>query len=315
MKLLFENWRKYLNEDWRDTSWETDDEKVTIGQVVDYLGDETVDLSVLELSQQLPELPTRGAERVAAASLDYPIIVVKSGGQYRFVLDGNHRLQKAINEEVETIKAKILDLDNPETPEVFQRMFGAPNETPITKLRVFDFDDTLTHATARIVVRDTETGEEIRTLNQGELDTYEETEGEELDYSEFKEVPEETRPIEKIIKIFRNMVEHPDKDRKVMIITARMAAAETEIEDYLENLDIDLGDVEIVGTEGESKAPYIQRELEGLPSVNNFIMFDDSEKNLVEVRAMLKENFPDIEVKLRRPTVEDGEVKVPIFRH
>ena len=124
MRLLLENWRQYMTEDWRDTSWETDDEKVTIGDVVDYLGDETVDINVLELSQQLPPLPTRGAERVAAASLEYPVIVVKSGGQYKFVLDGNHRLQKAIDEKVESIKAKILDLDNPETPEVFKKMFG-----------------------------------------------------------------------------------------------------------------------------------------------------------------------------------------------
>ena len=124
MKLIIENFRKFLSEDWRDTSWEDGDEKVTIGDVVDYLGDETDDVNVLELSQQLPPLPTRGAERVAAASLDYPIIVVKSAGQYRFVLDGNHRLQKAIDEEVETIKAKILDLDNPETPELFKKMFG-----------------------------------------------------------------------------------------------------------------------------------------------------------------------------------------------
>ena len=131
MKLLLENWREYITEDWRDTSWETDDEKVTIGDVVDYLGDKTVDINVLELSQQLPSLPTQGAERVAAASLEYPIIVVKSGGQYRYVLDGNHRLQKAIDEEVESIKAKILDLDNPETPEVFKRMFGGGSEEMI----------------------------------------------------------------------------------------------------------------------------------------------------------------------------------------
>ena len=124
MKLLLENWRKFVTEDWRDTSWKTDDDKVTIGEVVDYLGDETVDINVLELSQQLPSLPTRGAKRVAAASLEYPIIVVKSGGQYKSVLDGNHRLQKAIDEEVESIKAKILDLDKEETPEVFKRMFG-----------------------------------------------------------------------------------------------------------------------------------------------------------------------------------------------
>ena len=124
MMLLLENWRQYLIEDWRDTSWKNDEDEVTIGEVVDYLGDKTVDINVLELSQQLPSLPTRGAERVAAANLEYPIIVVKSGGQYRYVLDGNHRLQKAIDEKVESIKAKILDLDNPETPEKFKRMFG-----------------------------------------------------------------------------------------------------------------------------------------------------------------------------------------------
>ena len=127
MKLLFENWRQYLNEDWRDTSWKSEDEKVadvTIGEVIAYLGDETVDVNVLELSQQLPELPARGAERVAAASLDYPIIVVKSGGQYRYILDGNHRFQRAVDEEVATIKTKILDLDKSETPEKFQKMFG-----------------------------------------------------------------------------------------------------------------------------------------------------------------------------------------------
>ena len=129
MKLLLENWRKYITEDWSDTSWKTDDDKVTIGEVVDYLGEKTVDINVLELSQQLPSLPTRGAKRVAAASLEYPIIVVKSGGQYKSVLDGNHRLQRAIDEEVESIKAKILDLDDeepkdPETLERFKRIFG-----------------------------------------------------------------------------------------------------------------------------------------------------------------------------------------------
>ena len=112
-------------ESWRETSWTgADDEKVDIGQVVDYLGDNVVELNVSELSSQLPSLPTQGAERIAAASLDHPVIVVKSGGQYKYILDGNHRLQKAIDIEEETIKAKVLDLDNPETPEVFKRMFG-----------------------------------------------------------------------------------------------------------------------------------------------------------------------------------------------
>ena len=134
MKLLLENWNKFINENksWRDTSWETDKEKVTIGVVVDYLGDKTVDINVGELIEQLPTLPVGGGDidealnRMAAASLDYPIIIVKSAEKYQYVLDGNHRLGKAYVCEGKdsTIKAKILDLDNPDTPKTFKRMFG-----------------------------------------------------------------------------------------------------------------------------------------------------------------------------------------------
>ena len=127
MKLLMENWRSYLSEDWRtETDWKKGEEKITLGYVHDHLKKHPVEkIKVSELSQQIPSLPTRGAERVAAANLDYPIIVVKSGGQYKYVLDGNHRLQQAIERpEVKTIKAKILDLSDEETPEIFVRIVG-----------------------------------------------------------------------------------------------------------------------------------------------------------------------------------------------
>ena len=124
MKQLLENWKRFIAESWRDTSWENDEDKVTLGEIDDFLGDKTVNINVLELSKQIPPLPTRGEERVAAASLDFPIIVVKKDGQFKYVLDGNHRLQKAINQEVETIKAKILDVSAEETPERFRKMFG-----------------------------------------------------------------------------------------------------------------------------------------------------------------------------------------------
>ena len=125
MKLILENWRNYPTESWRDTSWENDEGKVTLGEIDDFLGDKTIDINVLELSKQIPPLPTRGEERVAAASLEFPIIVVKKDGKFKYVLDGNHRLQKAINQEVETIKAKILDVSaEAKTPERFKKMFG-----------------------------------------------------------------------------------------------------------------------------------------------------------------------------------------------
>ena len=122
MKLLLENWR--------DTSWKTDDGTVTIGEVDDYLGNKTYEINTLEVRDQVLKnrnnepLPTTGQDRVDAANLEYPIIVLKSGGEYTSVLDGNHRLQKAIDKNLETIKAKVLVIDDEETPEVFKNMFG-----------------------------------------------------------------------------------------------------------------------------------------------------------------------------------------------
>jgi len=124
MKLLLENWKRFIAESWRDTSWENDEDKVTLGEIDDFLGDKTVNINVLELSRQIPPLPIRSKKRVNDANLDFPIIVVKKDGQFKYVLDGNHRLQKAINQEVETIKAKILDVSAEETPERFRKMFG-----------------------------------------------------------------------------------------------------------------------------------------------------------------------------------------------
>jgi hypothetical protein len=137
MKLVFENWRKYLTEDWQDTYWKTDDgKKITIGDVVDYLDNQKiakVPVVPSEIRDQVlksrnkDRLPVgpgiTSQKRVDDADLNFPIIITKKDGKFIEVLDGNHRLQKAF-EQGEPLKARVLDLDNPETPEVFKRMFG-----------------------------------------------------------------------------------------------------------------------------------------------------------------------------------------------
>jgi hypothetical protein len=129
MKLLLENWRKFITEDWRDTSWEDDGEKITIGDVDDYLGDKTIDIVPSDVRDQVlksrgkPRLPTTSQDRIDKADLSFPIIVAMEGGEYISVLDGNHRLQRAVDEN-KPLEAKVLDLDNPETPENFKKMFG-----------------------------------------------------------------------------------------------------------------------------------------------------------------------------------------------
>ena len=66
--------------------------------------------------------------RVEAASLDYPVIGVMRNRDVDYILDGNHRLQKAYdlsknNKEYEKIEVSVLDLDDPRIPEKFVRIF------------------------------------------------------------------------------------------------------------------------------------------------------------------------------------------------
>ena len=62
-------------------------------------------------------------DRIDKADLSFPIIITKKGGKFIEVLDGNHRLQKAVDQD-KPLKAKVLNLDDAKTPENFKKMFG-----------------------------------------------------------------------------------------------------------------------------------------------------------------------------------------------
>jgi len=114
-----------VSEAWKETDWEdSEGEKISIADVIEYLGDETVEFNVRELLKQLPRLLKTEPERLEKANPEHPIIIVKQGGALKYVLDGNHRLSKAVATGMENIKGKILDLDKPETPQKFVKMFG-----------------------------------------------------------------------------------------------------------------------------------------------------------------------------------------------
>jgi hypothetical protein len=135
MKKLLTEWKKYLKEaDWRDTSWSDEDggNKVTIGEVDDYLGDKVINIPVQDLKKIVPKLGLE-RKRIDTADLKFPIIVVKWSGEYRYVLDGNHRLARAVEKNIESkgkehkfIKARILDLDAPDIPERWKVHFLRP---------------------------------------------------------------------------------------------------------------------------------------------------------------------------------------------
>ena len=124
-ELIEESNKRMLGENWKDTSWEDDDGKITIGDILDYIGDNVRNISVVDLQNKLKsqlDKVTKDEERIMKADLKYPIILVQKDGEFSYVLDGNHRLAKAIMTGEEFIKAKVLYLDDKNTPEEFKRL-------------------------------------------------------------------------------------------------------------------------------------------------------------------------------------------------
>jgi disulfide oxidoreductase YuzD len=124
-QLINEANKRMLGENWKDTSWEDDDGKITIGDILDYIGDNVRNISVVDLQNKLkiqPSEVTQERERIMKSDLQYPIILVQKDGEFSYVLDGNHRLAKAIMTGEEYIKAKVLYLDDKDTPEEFKRL-------------------------------------------------------------------------------------------------------------------------------------------------------------------------------------------------
>ena len=124
-KLIEESNKRMLGENWKDTSWEDDDGKITIGDILDYIGDNVRNISVVDLQNKLkiqPSEVTQERERIMKSDLQYPIILVQQDGEFSYVLDGNHRLAKAIMTGEKYIKSRVLYLDDKNTPEEFKRL-------------------------------------------------------------------------------------------------------------------------------------------------------------------------------------------------
>ena len=94
--------------DWRQTKWTLEDgTTIDIKEVLYRCRDYPVVDLLLEDIERIRTVEIIDQERVDNASLLYPILIVEEESR-RYILDGNHRLQKAINENKSTIKAKIL---------------------------------------------------------------------------------------------------------------------------------------------------------------------------------------------------------------
>jgi len=209
-------------------------------------------------------------------------------------------------------------------------------ESQVTKLRIFDFDETIafTKSSVRVI---TPRGKKIEFPSQLEYDKWISKMGQELDiqdfdpvgamvrmgfkfdYSDFDKVidPEENN---RVVKILGRVVgaNRLDPQREVYIMTARGPEAKKPIMDYLMTLKREDGSPRfeksdftgILTLTGQSKQRAIEKLIlkhstDGQTSIRQISFFDDSQKNLDDV-MQLRNKYPDIDIAIEK--VEHGDI-------
>ena len=107
----------------KDSFWEGEKNgevvRIKLDDVLKYL-DDGQEMDPYELEHLLIKTK-RDPKRVESADLKYPVILLSIGGKITSILDGQHRVMKALLNG-EMVKVRILNLDN--APEDFKNVFG-----------------------------------------------------------------------------------------------------------------------------------------------------------------------------------------------
>jgi hypothetical protein len=110
-----------------DTKWQSEDGSVTITlqQLLDDI--KTVPVKKIEIGKLKKRLLNWGNnpeewEKVKSVDMTYPPIILMNGNQVDMIVDGNHRVQKAIQMGYNTIDAKLISLNN--LPNKYKKVFS-----------------------------------------------------------------------------------------------------------------------------------------------------------------------------------------------
>lgn len=116
-----------INEQGEDTAWSNDDDTITLQEILELTKDvETINFPTKKLANIVlnwDDNPDE-IERISQVEISpkYPILImVDEGGNIQWILDGNHRAQKALRFKSKTIPAKLIkpsDL-NPKSKKIF----------------------------------------------------------------------------------------------------------------------------------------------------------------------------------------------------
>ena len=109
-----------------DDKWTRDDVTITLKDILDI----TTDIPVRNI--QLEKLKNvvlnwqgnpKEIEKIEKSDLQYPVLIIVDGNnKIKYILDGNHRVQKAIKYNLQYVACKLIKLNK--LPQHFQFVLG-----------------------------------------------------------------------------------------------------------------------------------------------------------------------------------------------
>ena len=173
-----------------------------------------------------------------------------------------------------------------------------------SKLRVFDFDDTLVQTDSKIYVH-TIDGRKIP-MTPAEYAVYMPNEGDKFDYTEFGGDIKFGKELKQYTNLAKKMIQSPDKDRKVVVLTARSEAK--PVQDFLKTIGIDIEVIAVASSDPAKKSEWIEKQIQ--QGYDDIYFLDDSPKNIAAVKSM-GSKYPNI--KLRAQTVPKQDMPAQNF--
>ena len=98
-----------------EDSWESDNKKVTLRQLLNIT--KNIPTQEIEISKLLPFVLHKNNpkeyDNIEKSDLRYPILIItNSNGSIRQIIDGHHRIQKAIKYKFSKINGKLIKFDD-----------------------------------------------------------------------------------------------------------------------------------------------------------------------------------------------------------
>lgn len=163
---------------------------------------------------------------------------------------------------------------------------------------ITDFDDTLVHTDARVIVVDKD-GKK-RDISPADYASYEKQPGDTFDYSEFEQL-KNPRPIKKYVNLLKKVIDQKKAD-KVVVLTAR--GHTKPIAQFLKSQGITSGIT--IAALGDSdpmeKARYIEKHIKD--GYDRIAFVDDAPKNVKAVKTLM-DKHPNTKLVVQQAQEKD----------